>query len=114
MCIMSQTLFLRLQSSIRQGLLGAGLLVLCGNTLAAGTPALPAASRGELLYATHCISCHNVDIHWRDKRLVTDRISLQREVYRWQETSSLDWSEDDVAEVARYLNVLYYAYPVPK
>lgn len=111
---MVQARFPRLQSHARQGLLAVGLLVLCGSAVAAGTPALPDASRGELLYATHCISCHNVDVHWRNKRLVTDRDSLKREVQRWQDASGLGWSEDDVADVARYLNTLYYAYPAPK
>lgn len=111
---MSQGRFSRLQGHLRQGWLGAGLLLLGGAAMAADALPQPDASRGELLYATHCFSCHNVDVHWRGKRLVTDLSSLNREVQRWQETSGLGWSEGDVAEVTLYLNSLHYSYPVSK
>lgn len=71
------------------------------------------ASRGELLYSTHCIACHTTQVHWREKKLATDWRSLQSEVRRWQGASGLGWSNQDIAEVARYLNALHYHYPVP-
>lgn len=111
---MSRMLISELQRRARNGLLGAGLLLLCGGAAATEAHVAPDVSRGELLYATHCISCHNVDVHWRSKRLVTDRNSLRREVQRWQEASGLGWNSDDVAEVTRYLNILYYSYPASK
>ena len=52
-------------------------------------------------------------VYWRDKKLATDWASLKAEVHRWQDISGLGWSEDDVAGVARYLNVLHYRYPLP-
>jgi mono/diheme cytochrome c family protein len=67
--------------------------------------------RGELLYATHCAACHNAQVHWRDKRVVTDWASLQSEVRRWQGVAGLGWSDEDIAEVARYLNAQHYRYP---
>ncbi len=72
------------------------------------------ASRGELLYATHCIACHNEQVHWRDKTLATEWTSLQAEVDRWQKLARLGWADDDVAAVARYLNALHYHYPAPE
>ena len=75
-------------------------------------PAMPAA-RGELLYSTHCIACHTTRVHWREKKLATDWTSLQSEVHRWQRNSGLGWSNQDIAEVARYLNALHYHYAVP-
>lgn len=90
------------------------LLILLGIPAHAATPPLPAASRGELLYATHCIACHSAQVHWRDKRLATDWTSLQTEVSRWQKLSGLGWNEDDVAAVAHYLNALHYHYPTPE
>lgn len=88
----------------------AGLLILSANPTLAGEP--PAPSRGELLYANHCIACHTIDIHWRDKKLVTDRASLRAQVNRWQGMATLGWDEDDVAQVTRYLNALHYHYAV--
>jgi mono/diheme cytochrome c family protein len=89
------------------------LLVLFGNSAAAEVPPTRDATRAELLYSTHCIACHSAQVHWRDKKLVTDWASLQSEVRRWQEVSGLGWSKEDIAEVARYLNALYYRYPAP-
>jgi len=67
--------------------------------------------RGELLYSTHCIGCHTTQIHWRDKKLVSDWTSLKAQVRRWQRNTGLGWSEHDIIEVARRLNALYYHFP---
>ena len=68
-------------------------------------------SRGALLYSTHCIACHSTEVHWREKKLATDLNSLTREVRRWQDNARLGWSEEDVTEVSRHLNALYYRFP---
>ena len=86
------------------------LFVLLGNLAHADALPMRDATRGELLYSRHCIACHTTQIHWRDKQLVTDRASLQLEVNRWQEFAGLGWTDNDVAEVARYLNALHYHY----
>lgn len=91
-----------------RGLSSTVLLALCAGLANAETPPLPAPSRGELLYSTHCIACHNEQIHWRDKKLVTNWQSLRSEVRRWQEAMALGWSRDEVDEVARYLKAVYY------
>ena len=70
-------------------------------------------SRGELLYNTHCIACHTKEMHWRERKLATDWASLEREVRRWAANAGLAWGNEDVVEVARYLNAMYYRFPVP-
>src|SRR5574338_705145 len=35
------------------------------------------ATRGELLYSTHCIACHSAQVHWREKKLATDWATLR-------------------------------------
>ena len=70
-------------------------------------------SRGQLLYATHCIDCHNTQIHWRERKLVRDWASLKVQVRRWQAIGHLGWDEADIDEVARYLNQTIYRYPQP-
>ncbi|MDP3169970.1 MAG: cytochrome C [Polaromonas sp.] len=72
------------------------------------------AVRGELLYSTHCIACHNAQLHWRDKKAAKNWDSLKAEVERWQKNSGLGWREEDVTEVARYLNTLYYHFAEPR
>jgi len=72
-----------------------------------------AQSRAELLYSTHCISCHTSEMHWREKKVATDWTSLKFQVRRWQGANGLGWSEADVEEVARYLNESIYGYARP-
>jgi len=86
--------------------------VLFSVALLAALPAT-AQSRGELLYQTHCIACHSSQIHWLEQRLATDWESLRAQVQRWQAVASLDWREDDVSAVARYLNDRFYGFDVP-
>lgn len=71
----------------------------------------PGPSRGELLYADHCIECHTQQMHWRDRRLAHDWESLKGQVRRWQDVSHLQWSDEDVNAVARYLNDSFYHFP---
>ena len=80
--------------------------------LAITSPAY-AESRGELLYSTHCIACHTSQMHWRDTRAATDWASLNTQVRRWQDAASLAWSEEDILEVAAYLNDRIYRFKRP-
>ena len=91
----------------------AALFLLSGAALDARAQQRILPSRGEMLYTTHCVACHNARVHWRDKRLVTDWNSLRAQVRRWQGVQELKWSEADITEVARYLNTFYYEYPAP-
>lgn len=68
-------------------------------------------TRGELLYLTHCNACHASKIHWREKRLATDRRSLKAQVRRWQTNADLGWSEEEITDTTRYLNAVYYHFP---
>jgi mono/diheme cytochrome c family protein len=77
---------------------------------AAAQPAGAAESRGELLYSTHCVSCHTAQVHWRDKKLATDWPSLGAQVRRWQSNLGLRWSDADIVEVSRYLNRRHYRF----
>lgn len=83
------------------------MLLLGANSEASAQPA-DALVRGKLLYATHCIACHAVEIHWREKKLVNNWNSLKTQVYRWQEAAGLRWSEDDIEQVSAYLSTEYY------
>lgn len=76
------------------------------------TGAMPADQvRGKLLYTTHCISCHEVEIHWREKKLARDWNGLKIQVNYWQKTAGLGWSEEDIEQVSAYLNAAYYHFP---
>jgi mono/diheme cytochrome c family protein len=68
-------------------------------------------SRGELLYTTHCIACHNEKIHWRDKKIAKNWAELKTQIIHWQGVAGLAWDDEDIVEVARYLNARDYHYP---
>jgi hypothetical protein len=71
-------------------------------------------AHGQLLYSTHCIACHSTQLHWREKKSVKNWLSLKAEVTKWQRESMLGWNEEDVADVANYLNIQYYHFPAPE
>ena len=71
-------------------------------------------TRGQLLYNTHCIECHNVQLHWRANSRVRDWASLLAEVNRWQANAQLAWTDEDIAEVTRHLNDTIYRLPQPQ
>lgn len=87
------------------------LAVLAGSGVAAHAQAVPAQSRGQMLYETHCISCHTTQVHWRNDRQAQDWESIKANVRRWQGNTGLQWGEADIAEVARHLNDTIYHYP---
>jgi cytochrome c1 len=89
-----------------------GVLLVClGNPAVADTQPKRDTPRGELLYSTYCTACHSDQIHWRDKKIATDWLGLNAQVRHWQGIMGQVWSDDDIVEVARYLNVLHYHYP---
>lgn len=71
------------------------------------------ASRGQLLYSTHCIECHTVQMHWREQKKARDWPTLMAQVRRWQAEARLQWSEQDVNDVTRHLNDTIYRFHPP-
>jgi mono/diheme cytochrome c family protein len=92
--------------------IGSTLLAAMAAAALAQTPA--ADSRGELLYATHCQGCHAAQVHWRERRLATDWPGLVAQVARWRKNANLDWGDEDVDAVARWLNARYYRFAAPE
>ena len=67
--------------------------------------------RGHLLYENFCHHCHWADIHYRVNREVDSRDDLLRMVAMWQKEMRLGWHEEEVADVASYLDWVYYRFP---
>jgi mono/diheme cytochrome c family protein len=68
-------------------------------------------SRGQALYESACSACHTEQSHWREKRLVSDWHGLLHQVTRWQQLVGRDWTEEEVKDVAEFLNRRYYHLP---
>jgi hypothetical protein len=73
----------------------------------------PTEHEAALLYATHCRACHTEQVHWRDAHKVKDWPGLVSEVRRWQRNLGLAWSDDEIRQVAHYLNLLHYRFAPP-
>ena len=88
--------------------LAFALCLLWGTHTLAHAQVKHSEERGELLYSTHCNACHTSEVHWRKQKLATDWSSLKAQVRRWQANIGLVWSEEEITDVARYLNAAYY------
>jgi mono/diheme cytochrome c family protein len=92
----------------------AGLLCALSWAQAVHAQTVPPPTRGQLLYSTHCIECHNTQMHWRTNKQARDWDSLKAQVRRWQATANLAWTEADITDVARHLNETIYQFPLPQ
>ena len=88
-------------------------MALQGNGVVLHAQPLPVQTRGELLYTTHCISCHTKQMHWRNDKQAYNWDSLKFQVRRWQGNAGLQWDEADITEVVRYLSETIYRYLPP-
>jgi len=75
-------------------------------------PASADAERGRLLYENHCTSCHISTLHVREQRKSKTPAEMRAWIVRWSAELKLNWSEDELADVYRYLNNRYYKFPV--
>jgi hypothetical protein len=73
----------------------------------------PDPCRGRLLYEIHCYACHYRNIHFRPHRKVHSPADLTREIDIWQEAGGQEWNRQDIADVAIYLDWLYYGFGFP-
>ncbi len=79
--------------------------------LAAGTPLTTAtAGNGAALHAENCASCHDDGVYKRKDRRVTDMAGLKKQVQRCEQSLGLTWFDEDVDDVAAYLNSTYYKF----
>jgi mono/diheme cytochrome c family protein len=75
---------------------------------------LPAAAqdpgRGKLLYELHCGGCHYERVHERDrdKTVVHSLSDLRDQVARRAAQTARQFTLEDLADIAEYLNRSYY------
>lgn len=65
-------------------------------------------SRGQALYQNHCQSCHADWAHTRSGRKVASAEELNRRVAAWSVHAGLNWSDEEVRDVADYLERNFY------
>jgi cytochrome c553 len=86
--------------------------VLTGITLGllAMASSLPAANidNGKKLVSENCTKCHDQRVYTRPDHRVTTLDGLDKQVRRCQQSLGLKWFDDDIDDVAAYLNQTYY------
>ena len=85
-------------------------MVAAAIALSAGQAAaqVPDHERGRLLYENHCVVCHTQKVHRRTPPMPIDVQDLRRIVSSWAGEQNLNWSQEDVEDVVRYLDRSHY------
>jgi cytochrome c553 len=78
--------------------------------LLAATSSLQAANpdNGKTLVDGNCTKCHDERVYTRPDRRVTTLDGLHKQVTRCEQSLGLKWFDDDIDDVAAYLNQTYY------
>jgi mono/diheme cytochrome c family protein len=63
---------------------------------------------GKALVAGNCTKCHDDGVYKRPDHRVTTLDGLNQQVGRCEQALGLKWFDDDIADVAAYLNQTYY------
>jgi mono/diheme cytochrome c family protein len=71
------------------------------------------ARRGRALYELNCGGCHSESVHGRGQRVAKDFAEVRAWVSRWALHLRLQWSAEEIDDVALDLNGRYYRYPCP-
>lgn len=83
-----------------------GLFTLC--VASGATIAAPPQDGAEALYEEHCVKCHGSEVYTREDRKVSSYDGLVRQVQRCELSLQLTWFDDEIKDVADYLNGRFY------
>ncbi len=87
----------------------ASALLLAATLVTTAEAASP--MRGQMLYENFCYHCHMTEIHYRVNSKVDSWGKLLHTVSMWQQEMGLGWRAEELADVASYLNRVYYGFP---
>jgi len=67
--------------------------------------------QGETLLMENCYGCHDEDVYTRPERIIKSHSSLVQRVRFCSLQRNLAWFEEDIENVAAYLNDEFYRLP---
>jgi mono/diheme cytochrome c family protein len=85
---------------------GTAVFLALGSVAAQAQP----SENAEELYEENCLSCHGSEIYTREGRMVTSLEGLERQVQRCETALGLRWFDEDIKDVAAYLNHHFYQF----
>ncbi len=68
------------------------------------------AERGRMLYELRCGECHSQSVHGRAQRDAKRYGDVLAYVVRWNAQLNIGWQNDDIHDVAKYVNDTYYGF----
>ena len=88
----------------------AALLLMCAAMTWMCALSVQAADRerGRALYENQCQSCHEKGVHSRANRKAKSLVDLRQRAAAWSTHGGLDWSSEEINDVADYLNARFY------
>ena len=78
--------------------------------LATGSYALADTEHGQKLHDEHCMKCHDTGVYSRENRRVGNQDALVKQVKRCELNLGLRWFDNDINDVAQYLNQSFYKF----
>ena len=91
--------------------LAVSALIACAGVAGAGAVVdVPDVDHGRALYEIHCIVCHTSKVHRRFPPSAIDMDALRYIVKVWVEEQHLRWSQQDIEDVAQYLDRAQYRF----
>jgi len=85
-------------------LAGAGVLI--ASTFVHGVD----INNGKLLHEKNCVRCHTSEIYTRNNRKIKTFAQLKERIRQCELANELAWFEEDINDVAAYLNATYYLF----
>jgi len=86
-------------------------LLLAATLTAASSLSMAAdINHGKSLHQANCTSCHDDSIYTRKDRRINTRGALDLQIRHCEQALSLQWFDEDVDDVAAYLNDSYYKF----
>lgn len=65
---------------------------------------------GQQLHDANCVKCHDSGVYTREDRFVGNKDALTTQVQRCNVNLGTQWFDEDVADVADFLNTNYYKF----
>jgi mono/diheme cytochrome c family protein len=84
------------------------LAVVCGAAQAQET------SRGQMLYETHCATCHTERLHDREKSIIRNYADLRAEVHKRAAMTNRRFTRDELEDIIEFLDRSHYRLDVPR
>ena len=86
----------------------ADVCVCAGLVLGAGPVLAADPQQGQLLYETHCGTCHYEKVHERKGTKIDTIAALKVEVAKWARQTSRSFTPAELDDIAEYLNQSHY------